>query len=335
MDLVGDATQPSARRFVLGFFATVLLVVTGFGAILAALDRVGMLPPPPLTANACMDEKFKFLAERDLKGVDLIAVGSSVTWRNLDMTAFKRKGLADRPLNAAPCYLHISETAYYAEFLLDHLPDVKTVVSVVAPRDFERCVAPKDAFFSAPLAGAYLFAGMPAFPLYLLNFVPHKFVRNVFRIEQWRNDPNQAESLVMDEYGSGPLHTVTSWLPEPAVAEMCFQALAELERLVLARGAVLVVITFPLQPEWRSRYDPQGTFVKSFETRVRSALTAPSTQFISGSQEPSGPLLHADAVHYVWDSAVQYSARLADAMAMPGHARGSSSSSKAKSGKAP
>jgi hypothetical protein len=131
------------RQFITGFFAFVLLGIAGFSVTLPLLGRAGMLPPPPLTANACIDEKFKFLAENDLSDVDLIAVGSSVTWRNLDMAAFKKAGLAKRPLNAAPCYLHVSETVSYTAFLLKGIPTVRTVVSVMAPRDFDQCAKPR------------------------------------------------------------------------------------------------------------------------------------------------------------------------------------------------
>jgi hypothetical protein len=103
-------------------------------------------------------------------------VGSSVTWRNLDMSAFRHKGLAQRPLNAAPCYLHIGETAYYTEFLLSHMKKVKTVLSVVSRRDFEQCSSPKDGFFSATLANAYVFDGLSPFPIYLTNFPAGRFL---------------------------------------------------------------------------------------------------------------------------------------------------------------
>src|SRR5688572_28516319 len=125
-------SNSAARRFVLGFFAFILCGVLSYSTGLAILDRIGMLPPPPITATLCIDEKFKFLAERgDLQDVDLLAVGSSVTWRNLEMSAFEKTGLARQPLNAAPCYLHLSEIVSYTAFLLERMPNVRTVVSVM------------------------------------------------------------------------------------------------------------------------------------------------------------------------------------------------------------
>lgn len=302
----------SYRQFVLSFLALLAVGVAGFGLTLWVLSLAGRLPPPPLTATSCIDEKFKFLAERDTRGADLIAVGSSVTWRNLDMAAFRRKGVAQKPLNAAPCYLHLSETAFYTEFLLQHLKNVRTVVTIVAPRDFENCARPMEKFFSTGLASSYVFDWLPSFPIYFANFRPLEFAKDVLHIARMRTDPYYQFSMVMDEYGSGPLYAWSNWLPEPVFDDMCFVALGELEKVVKEAGATLVVATFPLQTEWKAKYDPSGELVRSFEERVRSVLAVPSTQLLLGSHERLGSLRHADAVHYLWPSAVEYSAHLAD-----------------------
>jgi hypothetical protein len=301
-----------ARRFVFGFFAFMLCGVLSYSTGLAILDRIGMLPPPPLTATLCIDEKFKFLAERgDLQDVDLLAVGSSVTWRNLEMSAFEKAGLARRPLNAAPCYLHVSEIVSYTAFLLERMPNVKTVVSVMAPRDFAQCSEAREDFFSHRVAGSYVFGGLPPFHIYLANRSQAKFMRDVLQIGRMRSDPFSQFTMVMDSYGSGPLRKVSTFLPKPVLADKCFDALRELESTVAAAGAVLILATFPLQPEWHALYDPDGSLVESFEKRVLTSLRLPSTAFIGGARTSTGSLLHADAVHFTWDAAVEYSAQLA------------------------
>lgn len=305
----------AARRYVLGVLAVVAICIGGFAALLALLARLEALPPPPLTGTTCLDEKFKFLAERDLSDVDLIAVGSSVTWRNLDVTAFRRSGVAGQPVNAAPCYLRVSEVVAYTSFLLARMPSVATVVSVVAPRDFEQCTSPNDAFFPSTLAEAYVFDGLPPFPIYLANLAPHKFARDIFRIREMRNNPHSLLTLVMDEHGAGPLRTPGEWLPKPAFDDMCFTALSELERTVTAHGARLIVTTLPLQPEWRALHDPDGQLTAAFERRVRGALAHPSTMFQAGSELAPQSLSYGDAVHFLWDSAKRYSAHVADTVA--------------------
>ncbi len=103
--------------------------------------------------------------------------------------------------------------------------------------------------------------------------------------------------------------------PEPVYADMCFDALTGLEKVVAADSAAPVVATFPLQPDWRAKYSPDRDLVRSFEARIHSALKTPSTLFISGSQVADVSLVHADAVHYVWESAVEYSELLVDQVA--------------------
>lgn len=308
--------QQAATRFLVAVLGLFTAGLVGFAGMLGMLARLEMLPPPPFTGNVCIDEKFKFLAKHDLRGVDLVAVGSSVTWRNLDVAAFRRAGLAYRPLNAAPCYLHMSETVYLTDFLLRHMHAVRTVVTVVAPRDFEKCAGPNEAFFSASLAAAYIFHSMPALPVYFSHFRPQTFIPNVGRIHHMRNAADGPTPLAMDAYGTGPLRTPVLWLPEPAFNDTCFDALRELERVVNARDARLVVATIPLQPEWGARYDPDGRLVKSFEAQIKATFRSESTVFLPGSLSPPPALQHADAVHYLWDSARLYSRHVASRLSV-------------------
>ena len=76
---------------------------------------------------------------------------------------------APRTIRGRVAIAGIGETAYYTEFLLGHMKKVKTVLSVVSPRDFEQCSGPKDGFFSATLANAYVFDGLSPFPIYLTH----------------------------------------------------------------------------------------------------------------------------------------------------------------------
>jgi len=306
------AKASAAARFNMTFAATLVALTAGFALMLACLERLDSLPPPPFTATTCIDEKFKFLSEQPLQQIDLIAVGSSVTWRNLDMAAFKEAGLADRPLNAAPCYLHASETTFLTSFLLHRMPRVHTVITVVAPRDFEECSGPSDEFVSRRLADAYVFDDLPSLPVYLTNFKPDGFVRDALRIRAMRADPQHPLSLTMDEFGSGPLHRRSGWLPPPALERACFPALTALEATVKRHGARLVVAAFPMQPEWRRRFDPDGAFQLDFEARLRRALVRPETIFVSGDHPDFRALTHADAVHLLWESARSYSHSLAE-----------------------
>jgi hypothetical protein len=82
--------------------------------------------------------------------------------QNIERTLTKLAWIIGDP--EALVHEHVSEVVAYTSFLLAHMPRVDTVVSVVAPRDFERCSSPSEAFLSSTLAEAYVFDGLPPFP---------------------------------------------------------------------------------------------------------------------------------------------------------------------------
>ena len=90
----------------------VLVASAGFAVGLRWLERQELAPPPPFVGTDCIDGKLAFLKDAELDRAELVAVGSSVTMRNLDLAVFARSGSV--PLNAAPCYLYAGQTAFLA-----------------------------------------------------------------------------------------------------------------------------------------------------------------------------------------------------------------------------
>jgi hypothetical protein len=310
-----SASAPGRQRdywFFLGYVAA----FAGAGAaiflgMLYGLRATGSLPAPPLTGTYCIDEKFKFLAEHDLEETDLLAVGSSVTWRNLDLTPFVEGGLSSHPVNAAPCYLRMHQTAFLTEFLLAHLPDVRNVVTVVAPRDFDYCSEAERAFFSSAQAGPYVFHGASPVWIYAANFRPLQLIRDAMQVRERRSNPKSPEPLVMGPYGSGPIQGTRDWNPLPPLDDKCFAALTGLEERLASRGVKLTLVSFPLSPGWRSRHDSSGDFQRTYESRLRASLKHDETTFMSSRSFSSDPSLYFDAVHFQWPAARVFSARVA------------------------
>lgn len=303
------------RRYLEYLVVFLALGVLALLALLYGLKESGSLPAPPVTATYCIDEKFKFLAEHNIADADLIAVGSSVTWRNLDMRPFIERGLAERPLNAAPCYLHIDQVAFYTAFLLDHLDQVETVVSVVAPRDFADCNEPERAFFSRERAARYVFEGDSPLPLYFTNLRPISFVRDALGTAERRTNSAAHGPLVMDPFGAGPIVGRAEWTEIPQLDERCFSALARFEAMLAARGLRLVLVSFPPSPGWRGQNDPEGTLTRGFEARLRATLAEPGSLFLASApfvfEEPS----YFDYVHLQWPAARVFSAAVAERLA--------------------
>lgn len=313
---IGGGATGRHQRFLECLVTFMALGVLAFLALLYVLGAIGSLPPPPITATYCIDEKFKFLAEqRDLKDSDLLAVGSSVTWRNLDMAPLAARGVAQRPLNAAPCYLHLDQIAFLTGFLLDHLDRVKVVVSVVAPRDFADCKEADRAFFSPEKAAPYLFEGASPLSIYATNFRPIPFLRDAWHIAEKRSSPRAFGPLVMDAYGAGPIEGTGNWNPAPTFDERCFEALAEFEDMLDDRGVRLVLVSFPTSPEWRAQYDPQGEVTRRFEAQLRHALSDGDSLFAPSEAFSFESAAYFDYVHLQWPAARQFSARVTDWLA--------------------
>lgn len=287
----------------------------GLLALLFVLNASGSLPAPPVTATYCIDEKFKFLAEHDIEDADLIAVGSSVTWRNLDMRPFVARGLAERPVNAAPCYLHIDQVVFYTGFLLDHLDNVETVVSIVAPRDFADCNEEERAFFSRDRAADYVFEDGSALPLYFTNLRPISFLRDALGTAERRANSAAHGPLVIDDFGTGPIVGRTEWTEIPELDERCFAALARFEAMLADRGIRLVLVSFPPSPGWRQRNDPEDRLTQAFEARLGETLRQPGSLFVPSDRFAFEDALYFDYVHLQWPAARAFSAALADWLA--------------------
>jgi len=316
LNFAPSITMRESRRhcyFFLGYLIAFLaLGAVTFLAMLYGLKAADSLPAAPLTGTYCIDEKFKFLAEQDLENTDLLAVGSSVTWRNLDLRPFVTGGLSKHPLNAAPCYLHMHQMVFLTEFLLDRLSTVQTLISVVAPRDFENCSEADRAFFSPEQATPYIFRGASPLVIYATNFRPIQLIRDASRVEERRSKPRSVGPLVMGPYGSGPIEGTSDWTPAPLFDDKCFDALAEFDKMLASRGVKLIVVSFPLSPKWHSRYDPEGDVERTFEARLRASLSHDGSTFISSRSFSLDRSLYFDAVHFQWPAAQAFSSLVAD-----------------------
>jgi hypothetical protein len=298
-------TDANALRYNIAFVLWCALFLVLGGAGLAALSAIGRLPAPPITATNCIDEKFKFLHDTEIRNPGLIAVGSSVTWRNLDFSVFaEHYGKGIQPLNAAPCYLYVNQTAFLTDFLLDNMPSVKSVMSVFSMRDFSACSTSPTEFFRPGDAEGYVFDADPAWHLYLKNFRPGAFVRDVIDLPAKRSGEAPFGSLVMDKYGSGPLT-----LPEPEIREnfefdhTCLDHLSAMSEDLSRRGIDFIVVLLPQMPAWRDAYDPGGARDAEFRAAVSRRLNGTRTVLIDAQR---GLRLRndqfTDHAHLQWDA---------------------------------
>lgn len=304
--------EKTALRFNAVFMALVAIAFLGGLAAMSALKTMHILPAPPLTATYCIDEKLDWLSGQDLADADMIAVGSSATWRNLDMQPFVDKGIAARPVNAAPCFLRINQTAFYAGYLLDHMPQVHTVITVISPRDFEQCVEDPTEFFDTGSADLMLFDGITPWWLYVSNFKPRTFTEDVLRLNNMRRRRTVPDVLTNDRFGSSPQFFQLDWLQDVSLQDDCYSGLTQLEAETRAHDARLIVVTAPVSPVWSRAYDDKGAKVARWTQGVGNAIQDSSTILVRGDRLAYGSGQFSDYVHLLGPYVMPFSTEVAD-----------------------
>lgn len=273
------------RRYLISMLAGAVAPVLGFAAILLALERwrPASLPPPPLLNEASFDEKMLSLRRKE-RAPELLAVGSSMTARNLDLAAFVDGALEpERAFNGAVMNLSVNQTAYLTRFYLDHFPSVRRLLVQVAPFDFRDCTRRPDAFFDRSDAERLAFSDAPLVLFYFLHFDPIGVLRRALGIAKQRKPGG---GLYMDDYGFFP----TTLSPKQArlrglryevgpLDESCFVALRRLADLAASRGVRLTVVVNPVNPRF---YDEPGAreFIAGFAAHLEETLKGGPTRIV-------------------------------------------------------
>jgi hypothetical protein len=299
--------------------ATVIVLFIVYTGSIMALDRAGALPPPAIVNELCADEKLEWLRDNPHLRPNLLFVGSSIAWRDVDGEAFVRRSPDARPLNGGVCHAQMNQTAFVTGYLLRHFPLVRTVVSIVVPQDFLDCAHTPSWIFDPATADAYVFERRWSYGFYLSQFDPVALVRNATQIQAMRDGRNQFDSMVMSPYGDGPLRIEGSrGLLYGAIKgydPACFAALHDLVAVAASGGRHVLVATGPLNPLWSARYDPDGRLRAALTAEVRAALQGTRAEFWDGAATfASEPTDFTDAIHINWLAAQRFSARLAVAL---------------------
>lgn len=248
------------RKFAIGILAGCFGLLGGLAAAYAALAFLlpASFPAPPLTRLAALDEKLRFLREHPEIDPRILAVGSSITWRQLAGGSFERAaGGRKHFLNGATVSLQIHQTADLLDFYLENYPHVRTVLIMAGLPDFTNCSTEPRALLDHDAARAYAFEGWPAAWFYLRYFSPQRFARTALTLAE-RQTPLRGD-LYLDAYGSGPLQVPDEYKrglryramePDPA----CVTALIDLSQALSNRGIDLVLVFPPVHPEYRQTY---------------------------------------------------------------------------------
>jgi hypothetical protein len=288
------------RAYLLFFAAALILCGTGFTAALGMLSAARRLPAPPVSGTYCIDEKLAWLKNNpQVFASNVVAVGSSVTWRNLDFSVLSpaARTAMGGIVNAAPCFLRANQTRFMTHYLLQYRPEIHTVLTVLSPRDFEACSTSASTFIEPALADAYLADEVPELWVYFRNFRPESFIRDIVQLPVRRK-----QELVFDQFGSGPITTDKPQLRYPFRPEPnCYRELRSLATELREKGIQLLVATFPIMPEWARHHDPDGVTQRDFLRNVQEALADTHAILIDGQTKYIIPTsAFTDPVHLQW-----------------------------------
>lgn len=303
--------------------ATFILLFLAYSSVIAALSHAGALPPPSIVNEVCADEKLEWLRHNPPEHPNLLVVGSSIAWRDVDSEQFVRARPGTRPLNGGVCHATVNQTGFVTQYLLRHLPSVRTVVAVLVPQDFEDCTQTPAALFDPATADAYVFDRRWSYRFYITQFDPIALARNAIAIRAMRDGRNRFDSMVMTRYGDGPLYTPGSrgllYGKVKTLDPACFHALHDMARSITSGGRRLFVATGPVNPAWSARYDAAGAQHGALTAGIRAALQGSGARFWDGATAFAGqPADFTDAIHIEWEAARRYTAQLA-AMLDLGH----------------
>ncbi|HEX6957472.1 MAG TPA: hypothetical protein VF194_05745 [Ferrovibrio sp.] len=248
------------KRFALGIIAGCIGVLGGLAASYAALALLwpDSFPAPPLTREAGLDEKLRFLREHPRLDPTILAVGSSITWRQVAGTPFERlAGGPGRFLNGATGGLQIHQTHDLLDFYLDHYPNVRSVLILTGLPDFADCTNAPAAMLNHAAAASYAFERWPSAYFYLRYFAPQRFIRTAMTLAE-RRKPLIGD-LYLDADGAAPLQVPEAMQRGLRYQQIdtdaaCIDEMAGISRDLTKRGIHLVVVFPPVNPLYQQTY---------------------------------------------------------------------------------
>lgn len=306
------------KAFAWGVLAGIIAVIGGLAGTYAvvAVFWPSSLPAPALTTMVQFDEKLRFIRNNPGLNPRIIAVGSSITWRQIAGSEFETiAGGPNHFVNAGTSNLQIHQSRRIVLFYLDNFPNVQTVLLMVGLPDFKDCADTTADMFDMEDATAYVFHRWPTAYFYLRYFAPQRYARTALTLAR-RRAPFSGD-LFLDRYGSGPLEVSKAKQrglrygeikPDPA----CITSLIQLSHELSARGVNLMIVFPPVHPRYRRTYPNVDRWTRETGLRVEAETKADRTKVVLMQDDARFAAADFyDAFHLQWDGVQRLSVLIA------------------------
>lgn len=274
---MNQSKKRELKLFGIGILAGFVALVGGLTAVGVAIARFAPenMPAPAISSLVHMDEKLRFIRERPALDPTILAVGSSVTWRQVAGGAFDAVAGGGGFLNGGTALLQVHQTRTMARFYLDHFSNVRTLLVLISLPDFSDCTIQPERLVALEDADRYAFGDWPAPYFYFRYVSPQRYLRTAMTLPE-RRTPLTGD-LYLDAHGSGPLQvsdTMKRGLRYGKIAHdpACIAALDGLIADTNARGVQLVLVFAPIHPDYRMRYPADTAWLSGVASRVAAAV---------------------------------------------------------------
>lgn len=189
---------------------------------------------------------------------------------------------------------------------------------IVDPLDFAGCWKVPDAVFDREDADHYVYQQASRWGYYMRYFSPRSLLRNARTIKAQRANEIEWDPLVFTRHGDGPLEPRADrglfyGEPDP-LDNSCFAALGRLSERLRQEQRQLLVVSTPLHPQWKVKFDADGHFLARFDTKLSAAIAGHGgAKYWNADREwlaPPGAFV--DAIHLRWSAVHDFSEALAD-----------------------
>ena len=304
------------RRYLFAMALGAGAAFTSLVAAYAGLAVSGNLPPPGIANSLCIDEKLSFFRENGIGRPNLLVIGSSVAWRHVDSSVLERLIPGVVPRNAGFCGLPLTQTTQVARWLLGRLPAVRQVILVTSPMDLSECGVQATSAFDTAEADRFVFRHIGELTAYLRFFQPVGMIRNAMNVAERRNDVRGFDPLIFTRHGDGPFdppaRTGLIYNHGVTLDPLCFEALRALATDLARRGIDLVVVSTPLHPDWKARYDADGVMRARIDHGIETAIRNSGARYWNGERAyVPGREAFIDAIHIRWPAAGAFTELLA------------------------